>query len=228
MAAVFFACGCAGMEQTTDGEQVPDDEETAAAAAAALEIESSSTSPRDDLLSGHWNLRPNGIGAWYFGAAVAQSTVGSASGAVSAEGVLEALCTDHDFCVDTNIAVDFKAGAARRFSTRYTLSSEGLEGDFAGLLVHRLGVAVFNIGADYATYDGQYVDAVGGYASQLGMTPTRPEIDLTHEGPYDGVFLLEIGAAANIAGLVIPAGGIVVAVPFDAVDCELYPEDCTR
>ena len=42
------------------------------------------------------------------------------------------------------------------------------------------------------------------------------------------MILLEVGAGASIASMVVPAGGAIIAVPFDAVSCDQFPADCAR
>lgn len=197
-----------------------------------LGIEGTAVSETEDPLSGSWNLRPDGAQAWYAGAELVQCSQGtecpSTNGTVTTGDFLDTLCESQGFCLDTNIPMEFELDEARHSLSSYTMSSDALSSGFHGVLVHRLGAAVFDIGAGYATYDGPHVDAVGGYASQLGMTPTRPEIDARHDGPYDGVLLIEFAGGVSIEELIIPVGGVVIAIPFDAVSCDLYPDDCTR
>lgn len=226
----FVLCISAALVAACSEEQPADDDADLAEATAMaqeMDIEANAVArAAADSLAGRWNLRPNDVMAFYGGIEMITGTGGG--GSIDPPDVLETLCTERELCFDTTIATSFVQGTSGVAMTRYTMNPDEGPTGLNGILVHRLGVAAFNVGADYLAYDGVYVDAVAGYASQLGMTPTRPEIDEDFSGSYDGVILLEIGAAANIAAFVVPAGGAVIMIPFDAVGCELHPDDCTR
>jgi len=225
---VIAAAACQEPEAESEDEEVA----RASEVADDMDIESEATSSRDDELSGSWNLRLDGPQAWYLGAEVISCADPSgcpyASGYIDPPDFLDLLCEERDFCVDTAVPVEFEAGITRPRFGRYTMSVEGGANDFDGILINSLGIAIFHIGAGYGIYDGVYVDALAGYAAQLGITPTRPEIDPNHEGDYDGAIFIEVAGGANIASFVVPAGGAIIALPFDAVNCDQYPDDCTR
>ena len=220
--SLTMLAGCLETQPQSEDEEIAE----ATASAQQMNIDSNAIRANEDALEGQWNLRLDGLQAWYAGGEMI-SLVGG-SGSVDAGDFLDALCEERGFCMTATIAIEFEQGESRSRMTRYSMYPEDEAGGLDGILVHRLGVAVFHVGADYIVHDGYAVDAVAGYASQLGITPSRPEIDVNFSGSHDGVILLEVGGGASIANMIVPAGGAIIAVPFDAVSCDQFPPDCVR